>query len=63
MRTYTPLLILVTVSILFAGCFAKAKMVKDMKEKEHIVLINPFTVPEGKLQESIVFWEKARDYL
>jgi len=34
-----------------------------MKTKEHVVLINPFTVPEGKVQESIVYWEKARDYL
>lgn len=30
---------------------------------ETIVLINPFTVPAGKLEESVKFWEKARDFL
>lgn len=30
---------------------------------ENVVLINPFTVPESKLEETIVFWEKARDFL
>lgn len=30
---------------------------------ETIVLINPFTVPAGKIEESVKFWEKARDFL
>lgn len=30
---------------------------------ENVVLINPFNVPENKLNESIQFWEKARDFL
>ncbi len=30
---------------------------------EQIVLINPFTVPEGKLEESIKYWESHRDFL
>lgn len=30
---------------------------------ENVVLINPFMVPAGKLEESVVFWEKARDFL
>ena len=38
-------------------------MDKEMKTEEHVVLINPFIVPEGKVQESIAYWEKARDYL
>lgn len=62
MKTYL-LLITLSLAILLAGCIAKAEMVKEMKTEEHVVLINPFTVPEGKIQESIVFWEKARDYL
>tara|TARA_B100000700_G_scaffold318797_1_gene412697 strand:+ start:351 stop:695 length:345 start_codon:yes stop_codon:yes gene_type:complete len=28
-----------------------------------IVLINPFIVPEGKLEESIKYWESHRDFL
>ncbi|MEM7169850.1 MAG: antibiotic biosynthesis monooxygenase family protein [Pseudomonadota bacterium] len=27
------------------------------------VLINPFTVPAGKLDETIAMWEQARDFL
>lgn len=30
---------------------------------EHITLINPFEVPEGKLEESIIYWEACRDFL
>lgn len=62
MRTFTLIPIVVISSILFAGCIAKNKMVNEMK-KEHVVLINTFTVPEGKIEESIVFWEKSRDFL
>ena len=28
-----------------------------------VVLINPFTVPEGKSEEALKFWETARDFL
>ncbi len=28
-----------------------------------VILINPFEVPDGKLDESIAMWELARDYL
>ncbi len=62
MRTYTLYFIYVITSILVAGCFAKPKMAKEMNKENHVVLINTFTVPEGKLQESIVFWEKSRDF-
>ena len=30
---------------------------------DSVVLINPFTVPAGKYEESVKFWEKARDFL
>ena len=30
---------------------------------QQVILINPFTVPAGKLEETIQFWEKARDFL
>lgn len=32
-------------------------------EAKHIVLINPFEVPQGKLEESIKYWEACRDFL
>jgi heme-degrading monooxygenase HmoA len=31
--------------------------------KTPITLINPFTVPEDKLCDTIAMWEKARDFL
>ena len=30
---------------------------------EQVVLINPFTVPEGKLEESIQYWEVYSDFM
>ena len=30
---------------------------------ENVILINPFQVPENRLEESIQFWELARDFL
>ena len=36
-------------------------MTKD--NTKHTVLINPFEVPEGKLEESIKYWETCRDFL
>lgn len=32
-------------------------------ESEHITLINSFEVPNGKLEESIEYWEACRDFL
>lgn len=37
--------------------------VSEHKKTKHIVLINPFEVPEGKLEESIKYWEACRDFL
>ncbi|WP_420601595.1 antibiotic biosynthesis monooxygenase family protein [Flagellimonas sp.] len=35
----------------------------ETSNSEHIILINPFEVPEGKLEESIQYWEACRDFL
>lgn len=32
-------------------------------KKAPVVLINPFTVPEGRVEEAIVLWEAGRDFL
>ncbi|MEM7169839.1 MAG: antibiotic biosynthesis monooxygenase family protein [Pseudomonadota bacterium] len=34
-----------------------------MDEKTSVVLINPFTVPVGKVDEAIKAWEAGRDFL
>jgi heme-degrading monooxygenase HmoA len=44
--------------VIFPLSFAAASASAD-----NIILINPFQVPEHKLEESINFWEKARDFL
>ncbi|MFY8274225.1 antibiotic biosynthesis monooxygenase family protein [Pseudoalteromonas sp. SSDWG2] len=36
---------------------------KDTAMQEPVILINPFVVPEGKLEESIKYWESHRDFL
>lgn len=36
---------------------------KTMTERSSIILINPFTVPEGKVEDAIVLWEAGRDFL
>ena len=40
----------------------KTKKTKTDKSN-HVVLINPFEVPEGKLEEAISYWEACRDFL
>ena len=35
----------------------------EMDAKSPVILINPFTVPEGKVEEAIVLWEAGRDFL
>ena len=56
-------LIAIAAIVVLAGCHAKAEVVEETNAEEHVILINPFKVPEGKLKESIAFWEKARDFL
>lgn len=36
---------------------------KNMTKTSSVILINPFTVPEGKLDEAIKSWENGRDFL
>ncbi|WP_298539954.1 antibiotic biosynthesis monooxygenase family protein [uncultured Aquimarina sp.] len=35
----------------------------ENNDLEYITLINPFEVPEGKLAESVTYWEACRDFL
>ena len=42
---------------------AKDKSPIETIDNEHIILINPFEVPEGKLEESVRYWEACRDFL
>lgn len=35
----------------------------DVNKSEQVILINPFEVPQGKLEESIKYWEACRDFL
>lgn len=49
---------LINTAMIFTLSFAAAAA-----NAENVVLINPFNVPENKLDESIQFWEKARNFL
>jgi len=40
-----------------------AAMATDLASSEPVTLINAFEVPEGQLDKTIAFWEKARDFL
>ncbi len=42
---------------------SKNKSYMETSNSEHIILINPFEVPEGKLEESVAYWEACRDFL
>ncbi|WP_299106001.1 antibiotic biosynthesis monooxygenase family protein [uncultured Tenacibaculum sp.] len=52
-------------------CIASCNKQEESKNKtkmktnnsEHIILINPFEVPKGKLEESVKYWEACRDFL
>ena len=37
--------------------------VKNMSHDNAVVLINPFIVPENQLDDTIIMWEQARDFL
>ena len=54
------------ISLAISACTAQPNQneVKNtMSDENIIVLINPFIVPEDKLNETIIMWEQARDYL
>ena len=36
---------------------------KKNSMSDQVILINPFNVPEGKLKESIEYWESHRDFM
>lgn len=64
-------LILLICSFLLLSCIQKKAKVGETKKEstmennisEAIILINPFEVPENKLEESVIYWEACRDYL
>lgn len=39
------------------------KDIQVMTDQNHTILINPFVVPEDQLEDTIIMWEQARDYL
>lgn len=54
--------IFVAVMAVTANIQAKEEK-KIMTQKAPVTLINPFTVPKDKLDEAIISWERARDFL
>ena len=63
---------LITFSLLFItscndGNNTKIKIenqsIMKTTEPKHIILINPFEVPKGTLEETIKYWESGRDFL
>jgi len=49
-----------TLMIIVTGATA---MASDPKTSQPVTLINAFEVPEGQLDQTIMFWEQARDFL
>lgn len=58
-------LAIVLISITFCNDKKSSKNNSNMEnsKSEHITLINPFEVPQGKLDESVIYWEACRDFL
>ena len=67
MKYLITLIITILAVITVTSCLNKEKTENrtnmDTNKIEHITLINPFEVPDGKLEESIVYWEACRDFL
>jgi len=64
MRKGTLSVFTALVAVLFATSDIKAKEGETMtSEKTSVILINPFTVPVGKVDEAIKAWEAGRDFL
>lgn len=63
--TRTILITLLLVSI--ASCNNEEKPINNSTMESNtsaqIILINPFEVPKGKLEESVKYWEACRDFL
>lgn len=54
--------------VIFMALFATTGILADERKSTmaadgSVILINPFTVPEGKLDEAIAMWEAGRDIL
>jgi len=41
----------------------KNTSIMENTKSEQIILINPFEVPQEKVEESILYWEACRDFL
>jgi len=52
--------LLVTAALLASLSYSA---VAEQKSTQPIVLINPFTVPVDKLEQTLAMWEAARDFL
>lgn len=67
MKYFKILAIAILLVTTVTSCLNKEKTEKktnmESNKKTHITLINPFEVPEGKIEESIVYWEACRDFL
>ena len=64
MRNVTQIIIAALFAAFAAtGCSTAEGKNKPMSNESTIVLINPFVVPADKLDETIVMWEQARDFL
>ncbi|PSJ81495.1 antibiotic biosynthesis monooxygenase family protein [Neisseria iguanae] len=53
----------ITAVLMVAGCFGFGPKKFAKKYAEQVTLINVFEVPQGKVDEAIVSWEKSRDFL
>lgn len=45
------------------GLTAAPSLATDTGKPEPVTLINSFEVPQNQLEDTILFWEKARDFL
>ncbi len=70
---FLTLIALVFAALLISGCTQAAQETTAeetnqneaavMTTKDPVVLINMFTVPEGKLDDAVTAWEAGRDFL
>nr|WP_299487885.1 antibiotic biosynthesis monooxygenase family protein [uncultured Allomuricauda sp.] len=63
LRSFFIAFLLINLSSCISEGKPKNKSSMDVKNSEYIILINPFEVPSGKLEESVAYWEACRDFL
>lgn len=56
-------LLLIVVTSCKSEAEQQGKSTSGKDKSKHIILINPFEVPDGKLEESVIYWEACRDFL